>query len=146
MPILHDPAYRTSIQARLNALRPDAARQWGTMTADQMLWHVNRFLEAALGEGALPAQKTPLPRPLMRFLLLYMPWPRSAPTNKGAVARDQHDFEVERARCRALIDRFTSRPLDGPWPVDPTFGAVSGKFASRLQAKHLDHHFRQFSA
>ena len=145
MPMLHDPPFRASIETRLKALRPDASRRWGTMTSDQMLWHVNRFLESALGEHSLPAQKIPLPRPLMRFMLLYMPWPRSAPTNRGAVAKGQYDFEVERARCQALIDRFVSHPLDGAWPVDPTFGAVSGKFASSLQAKHLDHHFRQFS-
>ena len=146
MPMLHDPAFRASIETRLNALRPDASRRWGTMTPDQMLWHVNQFLASALGEGSLPAQKTPLPRPLMRFLLLYMPWPKSAPTNLGAVPQGQHDFEAERARCKTLIERFASRPLDGAWPPDPTFGAVRGRFASKLQAKHLDHHFRQFSA
>ena len=144
--MLHDPAFRTSVETRLNALRPDAVRRWGTMTPDQMLWHVNQFLESALGEGSLPAQKSPLPQPIMRFMLLYMPWPKSAPTNRGAVTLVQHDFEVERARCQVLIDRFVNRPLDGAWPVDPTFGAVSGRFASKLQAKHLDHHFRQFGA
>jgi hypothetical protein len=86
-----------------------------------------------------------MPLPLLRFVLLYMPWPKSAPTNRGAVATGEHDFEVERERCRVLIGRFAGRPLNGAWPVDPSFGAVSGKFASRLQAKHLDHHFRQFS-
>lgn len=116
------------------------------MTPDQMLWHVNEFLAAALGEGTMPRQKTPLPLPIMRFVLLYMPWPRSAPTNRGAVAQGPYDFEAERSRCLALIATFTSRPVTGPWPVDPTWGAVSGTFASRLQAKHLDHHLRQFGA
>ena len=146
MPILHDPAFRSSIEKRLDALRPDSPRRWGTMTTDQMLWHVNQFLESALGEGSMPAQKSPLPLPLLRFMLLYMPWPKGAPTNRAAMAKGEHDFEVERERCRGLIDRFTSRALDGAWPVDPTFGAVSGTFASKLQAKHLDHHLRQFGA
>jgi hypothetical protein len=144
MPMLHDPAFRSSIETRLNALRPDSPRKWGTLTADQMLWHVNQFLEAALGEGSLPTQKSPMPLPLLRVMLLYMPWPKSAPTNRGAVATGEYDFEVERERCRALIDRFTSRALDGEWPLDPTFGAASGRFASKLQARHLDHHLRQF--
>jgi hypothetical protein len=39
-----------------------------------------------------------------------------------------------------------NRPVDGEWPDDPSFGRVSGKFASKLHAKHLDHHFRQFGA
>jgi hypothetical protein len=146
MQMLHDPAVRASIDARLRSLRADSSRKWGTMTADQMLWHVNQFLGSSLGEESLPAQKSPLPRPLLRFLLIYMPWPKSAPTNRGALATGTHDFAVERARCSALIDKFASRPLDGPWPIDPTFGPVTGKFASRLQAKHLDHHLRQFNA
>lgn len=45
-----------------------------------------------------------------------------------------------------LIDRFVSLPLDGPWPVDATWGEVNGPFASKIQAKHFDHHLRQFNA
>jgi hypothetical protein len=116
------------------------------MTVDQMLWHVNQFLAAALGEATLPALKSPIPLSLMRLMLLYMPWPKSAPTNPGAVATSEHDFEAERTRCRALIARFVANPVDGTWTADPSFGPVTGKFASKLQAKHLDHHFRQFGA
>lgn len=146
MPMLHDPAVRRALEARLDALRPDSPRAWGSMTVDQMLWHVNQFLAASLGEGSLAAQKSRIPAPIMKFFLLYMPWPRSAPTNRSAVARSQYDLEAERARCKELIARFVARPVAGEWPVDPSFGPVSGKFASKLQAKHLDHHFRQFNA
>jgi len=146
MPMLHDAAVRSSLEARLNAIRQDSPRQWGRMSAGQMLWHVNQFLAASIGEATLAVQKSPMPAPLMKFFLLYMPWPKSAPTNKSAVADCEHDVEVERARCKELITKFVSRPVDGPWPVDPSFGPVSGKFASKLQAKHLDHHFRQFNA
>ena len=51
----------------------------------------------------------------------------------------------EHRRCLALIDEFTSRPIDGPWPVSDTLGRMSGRDWSRLEAKHLDHHLRQFS-
>ena len=146
MRMLHDPAVRTSIESRLSAIRPDSPRQWGTMTVDQMLWHVNQFLAASLGEGSLAVTRLPMPAPIMRFFLIYMPWPKSAPTNKKAVAKERYDLEVERERCRQLIARFVSRPVAGEWPVDPSWGRVDGKFASRLQAKHLDHHFRQFNA
>jgi hypothetical protein len=146
VPLLHDPQFRSAIEARLSALRPGTPHTWGKMTVDQMLWHVNEFLAAAIGEGTLPVRKNSMPllRPLMRIMLLYGPWPKSVPTNPGAVAHGEHDFEAEKGRCRALIAKFVSRPIDGPWPVDPTFGAATGKFASRLQARHLDHHLRQF--
>lgn len=140
-----DPAVRGSIEVRLDAIRPDSLRRWGRMSVDQVLWLVNQFLAAAICEGTLAAQKSPMPAPLMRFFLVYMPWPRSAPTNKSAVAVGVHDLEAERARCKQLIARFVSRPVDGEWLVDPSFGAVSGTFASKLQAKHLDHHSRQFN-
>jgi len=146
MPMIHDPAVRREIESRLAALRPDSQRKWGSMTPDQMLWHLNQFLEFALGEGKYQRQKLPLPMPVMRFFLLYMPWPKGSPTHPSARALEPHDFEAERARCRALIERFVSKPIDGPWPEDAAWGKVTGKFASRLQAKHFDHHLRQFNA
>ena len=62
------------------------------------------------------------------------------------MAGERHDFEAERAKCRQLIAKFVSKPIDEPWPEDPSFQSTSGTFASKLQAKHLDHHFKQFSA
>lgn len=146
MQMLHDHAVRSSLEARLEAIREDSPRQWGTMSVDQMLWHVNQFLAASIGEGNMAVQKGPMPAAIMKFFLLYMPWPKSAPTNKGAIATRNHDFKTEHARCKELIGKFAAKAVDGEWPVDPSFGPVDGKFASRLQAKHLDHHFRQFKA
>jgi hypothetical protein len=45
-----------------------------------------------------------------RFMLLYLPWPKGAPTNRSAVAGESRDFDAERARCRELTGRFASRP------------------------------------
>ena len=146
MPMLHDPAVRSSIEARLRSIRADSPRQWGRMSVDQMLWHVNQFLSASMGEGTLVVQRSAVPAPIMKFFLIYMPWPKSAPTNRSAVATCAHDLETERMKCRELIAKFVSRPVDGVWPDDPSFGPQTGNFASRLQAKHLDHHFRQFGA
>jgi hypothetical protein len=145
MRMLHDPAVRSSIESRLKAIGPDSQRQWGTMSVGQMLWHVNQFLAASLGEGTLVAQKSPMPPAVMKFFLMYMPWPKSSPTNKSAIPKDDYDVAAERARCGELITKFVNRPIDGAWPDDPSFGPVNGKFASRLHAKHLDHHFRQFN-
>jgi hypothetical protein len=47
-----------------------------------------------------------------------------------------------------IVDRATfhatSKRLDEDWPENPIFGKVSGTDISRLQAKHLDHHLKQF--
>ena len=146
MPMLHDPAVRRRLESRLATLRPDAEHKWGKMTADQMLWHVNKFLDYALEGGKFEGKRPPIPAPLFRFVVLNLPWPKGAPTHPTAVATTNHDFSAERARCLALIDRFVSRPLDADWPTDPVFGQITGTFTSRLQAKHLDHHLRQFGA
>ena len=146
MRMLHNPVVRQEMETRLAALRPDSPRKWGMMTSDQMLWHVNQFLGWSLGENQ-PAgvRRGAFANALMKWFLVYMPWPKGAPTNPNAKCSDQkYDFESERAKTKALIGRLVSKPVESHWPDDPSFGPANGLFVSRLQAKHLDHHFRQF--
>ena len=145
MKMLHDPVHRAEVEKRLAALRPDSPRKWGTMSVDQMLWHVNRTLQLHLGEISAHRETASLPRGVMKFLVLNLPWPKGAPTLAALVAKEQqYDFAQERQRCLELLDRFARRRLDEEWPENPIFEKVSGKDLSRLQAKHLDHHLRQF--
>lgn len=143
-PTLHDDAYRSRIIHRIRSLRPDSPRRWGRMSADQMLWHVNGGLSMALGKMNVPPQRTPMPRPIMRLIALNLPWPRGLPTMPMFVASGSYDFESERARCFQLIDQLTAKRLDDDWPTHPLLGKLSGREASKLQAKHLDHHLKQF--
>src|SRR6185437_3689866 len=144
MPLLHDPQYWSSIEARLGFLRFDSKPHWGKMSVDQMLWHVNQGLALSLGKVTSPSQKAPLPRPIMKFLVLKLPWPKGAPTMPVLEAKRQYDFETERTRCQQLLKTFANKPLRENWPQDPVFGHVTGEFKSRLQAEHLDHHLKQF--
>jgi hypothetical protein len=144
--LLHDPAVRDSIRARVQKLSPSATRAWGKMTVDQMLWHCNEALEAALGHKALKPMKMPLPRPVIKFMVLSMPWMKGAPTHPDFFAGERKDFEVEKTRTLRLIDEFTAKRLEASdWGVS-SFGVLTGTENSRLQAKHLDHHLKQFSA
>lgn len=145
--LLHDPAVRNAIRARVEALRPDAPRKWGKMTIDQMLWHVSQAL--AQGLGQIPAQSVqmPLPKPIIKFFVFNLPWPAGAPTAPEFVADSQRcEFDTERARCLRLIDAFAAKSMDDAWPTAGTLGKMSGRDWSRLEAKHLDHHLKQFSA
>jgi hypothetical protein len=144
MQLLHDPLVRSSIESRVRALSPDSARQWGHMTVDQMVWHLNQFLAFSLGDANIAPSKFKIPAAVMRFFVLYAPWPKGAPTNPKAFAKERYDLESERARCLALIARFVQRPVDEVWPVDPTWGKVTGRWQSKLQVKHFDHHLKQF--
>jgi hypothetical protein len=143
---LHDPTTRDAFRSRLEALQPNAPRQWGKMTVDQMLRHLNIALGATLGEGSFTPMKMPMPGPIFRFFALNIPWPKGAPTHPEFCVGDRYDFAAEKARCLTLLEEFAKKPVDSSWPDSPIFGRVSGRFNTRLQAKHVDHHLRQFGA
>jgi hypothetical protein len=144
MSMLHEEAYRSQIINRIGCLRPDTSRRWGKMSADQMLWHVNGGLSMALGHIDVTPRRPPLPHSIMRWLVLNLPWPKGAPTLPPFVPSGSYDFDAERTRCLGLIDQLAAKPLHDRWPTHPALGRMSGRAASRLQTKHLDHHLKQF--
>jgi hypothetical protein len=116
------------------------------MSVDQMLWHVGDGLEMALGRRDVTHAPTRIPRVVLRFMVMTLPWPRGAPTMPELVAKASHDFDAERARCLSLIDEMAGRELSGTWANHPLLGPMNGADMSRLQAKHIDHHLKQFGA
>jgi hypothetical protein len=146
MPILHDPAVRDSIRTRLQKLNPDSPRKWGTMSVDQMLFHCNQAMRNALGEYTPKATSAPMPKSLLKFIVFNLPWMKGAPTTPEFVAGERYSFGAERDRLLKLIDEFTKRSVDATtWGRDAAFGDLNGRDWSRLQAKHLDHHLKQFN-
>ena len=118
MPVLlHDPAVRDSIRARVQKLTPSATRAWGKMSVDQMLWHVNTALENALGRKELKQQSLPLPKPLLKWMVINVPWRKGkTPTHPQLVAKESYDFEQERAKALQLVDEFVAKPIhDDSW-------------------------------
>ena len=144
MTLLHDPAVRTSLEARLRSLTPDSRGRWGRMSVDQMLWHLNRAMSVSLGVETAAQERALAPRALIKLAVLRLPWPRNAPTSPGYVPKATYDFEAERAQSLSLIARLVERPVDSRWPDHPLFGSMSGREVSELLAKHLNHHFCQF--
>ena len=148
MPELHDPTVRESLKSRLRTVQPGARGKWGSMTPAQMLWHVGSALEMCLGrlESPKEAAPFPMPKPMLRFVVLNLPWPKGVPTLQAIKATASYDFQAEQARCLKLIDEFTAKPIRDRWPEHPTLGNMSGSQYSRLQAKHILHHLTQFGA
>ena len=144
MKSLHDASYRSELVRRVRELRPDSERRWGKMTVDQMLWHVSDALANAVGEKTIAATKPPLPRRLLKFMILNLPWGKNAPTMDAFVAKQNYDFGAEQARCLRLIDKVAANNPNGEWPLHPMLGRLSGTEISRLHAKHLNHHLTQF--
>ena len=141
---LHDPEVYASIRKRIESLRADTPRQWGKMSIDQMLWHVNVSMREAVGDYTPAIKPLPLPKPLIRWAILNMPWGRGARTRPDMYAVSTHDFTQQRAECLALLDRIYAHPLTGAWPESASMGRMTGTHWSQLTAKHLDHHLRQF--
>ena len=144
--LLHDPEVYASIRKRIESLRPDTPRAWGKMTVDQMLWHVNVSMREAVGDYQARITPLPVPKALMRWAVINLPWGRGARTRPDMYVRSTYDFEAQKAECLALIERIYKQPLDSPWPVSVSMGRMKGKHWSQLTARHLDHHLKQFSS
>jgi hypothetical protein len=143
---LHDPEVYASIRKRLESLRVDTPRQWGKMSIDQMLWHVNVSMREAVGDYTPQIKPLPIPKAFLRWAVINMPWGRGARTRPDMYASSTYDFNLQKAECLSLVDRIVGRPLSAGWPDSASMGRMTGKHWSQLTAKHLDHHLRQFGA
>jgi hypothetical protein len=143
MPIFHDAGMPEQFKRRFQALTPESRPTWGKMTVGQMLWHVCIPLAESLGEHTT-TRTLPLPKFIARFMILYGPWGKGAPTRPDMLAKETRDFATEQARLLALMDRVGQKPMESAWPESANMGAMSGKQWSWLHYKHLDHHLRQF--
>jgi hypothetical protein len=146
---LLDPDDRAAIVQRLGALQPSNPRQWGKMTAPQMLAHCAAALEVACGERT--KRQAFVGRVLSPFVrgsvLGEKPFGRNAPTDPDFKITDERDFVAERTRLMALVQRFGARgPAAADGIVHSFFGPLTSGEWGRLMYKHLDHHLRQFSA
>lgn len=149
METLFDPHTYHDLMRRVDALQPDAVRQWGQMSAAQMLEHVARALEVPVGKRA--STQAVMGRLIgwifrQRFLGP-TPLSRNGPTAPGFVVQDEPDFVATKHRVRALLSEFhiaADRGCDGR--VHGFFGPMSGAEWGVMQYKHVDHHLRQFGA
>lgn len=146
MTSLFDSADRTELLRRLETLPPDAPREWGKMTAPQMLAHCRRAMEMALGERQL--KRAWIGRLFggmakRRYVAGSAPFPHGSPTDPSLVVTDASDFERERAGVIELVQRISDPAAftSGPHPF---FGPMTPEEWDRLTVKHLDHHLRQF--
>lgn len=146
MPTLARPTDRESLLARFDALSPEAARQWGTMNAHQMICHVNDAIRVALGD--LPAQdcSTWASRTIIRFLVLRTPI--FAPKGKIQTAPEMltskpETWDTDVRELKENIARLADATAGSRHPM---FGELTAKDWQALTAKHLDFHLRQFGA
>jgi hypothetical protein len=146
-----DPLALDELVRRLQALRPDSARRWGTLTAGEMLCHLGDAHEYVLGVRTPRGPvATGTPRPILKWLVLHAPvrWPKGARTRPGV---DPHregtrpsDFEADRRR---VITTLQALAVAAPATLAAhhfRFGPMSASDWHRWASRHVAHHLRQF--
>ena len=145
---LFDVALANQIKQRMDRLRIDSERQWGTMTVAQTISHCGSGLEMALGEIRPP-------RAFLGRLIGSLIKPkvlgndeelrRNTGTVKELIVSGERNLDAERVRLGSLIDRFVSGgPSACTTHPHPFFGPLAPEEWAVLMYKHLDHHLRQF--
>ncbi len=147
---LYNAAQVQEVKQRVASLRPDSARQWGSMTAPQAMAHCCTSMEMALGDKNLPRVFAGrllgwIVKPLA--LKDDAPMRRNSPTMPELVVRGDRNLDAERTRLVTLIDRFAAAgPAGCTTHPHSFFGPLTPDEWGILMYKHLDHHLRQFGA
>jgi hypothetical protein len=138
------------ILRRVDALRTDAARRWGRMSPHQMVCHLTDGCRMLTGERPTPLAPTPLPKPMMRWIALYLPvrWRAGIPTtpdlDQTVGGTPPADFAADVAELAARLRRIAADPTCPFAAEHPVFGAMSRSAWHRWAYLHTDHHLRQF--
>lgn len=145
---LYDPAAHTAVLERIGRLHADTPAQWGTMDATRMLAHCAEVSEVFDGTKSL--ENTPWHVKLMRGFIRRMVvneslYGRNLPTHPQYRVKSTRDFEAERGRLLASLQRFHAEdPARAEARVHPLFGRLDRGERGRAAWKHVDHHLRQF--
>jgi hypothetical protein len=140
-------ADRQEILRRVELVRADSARQWGRMTAPQMICHLNDAFRAALGEKSVSSGTNSMKRTLIKHWALWvpLPWPKGFKTRPEVDAEHggtrPRQFAADVEDFRTFLNRYCALK---EFPPHPLFGPMNLRERMRWAYLHIDHHFRQF--
>lgn len=148
MPSMFDDAARSRILGRLHALRPDAERRWGKMTAPQMIAHLYDQMTHTLGDAKVESMPGWMHNPVIKHMAIYMlPWPKGRIKGPaGAFVTKPANWADDVARLEEQLSRLATKREHAQWPDHPKFGAMSGRDWAHFCYRHFDHHLTQFGA
>ena len=137
-----------AIRRRIQLLSPTDQRLWGSMSVHQMICHLTDAFRCPLGERAVPPFKAlPLPRPVFRYLALYVPikWPHGVPAppeiRQPAGGAPPGEFNSDRDLLLAKLDSFVNAKELAP--SHPMWGPLRRAEWMRWGYLHTDHHLPQ---
>ena len=132
---------------RVEKLSSNSQRKWGKMNVEQMLTHLNAFLETALNLNS--PKRILIGRILGSFFksryISEKPFSLNSPTHKNYIFTDIRNFENEKSKSLLLIEHFFKEgPSKCTSKPHPFFGKLTPEEWAIAQWKHFDHHLRQF--
>jgi Protein of unknown function (DUF1569) len=141
------------ILRRVGELRVDAQRRWGRMSPHQMVCHLTDGCRMLSGERSTAAAATRLPKPIMRWIALYLlvRWPAGIPTipeldQTAGGGTPPIDFATDVAELIVRLRCIATDPRCRFVATHPVFGPMSRSAWQRWAYLHTDHHLRQFGA
>lgn len=141
---LFDDAVYRDLVARVNAVQSDDQRQWGTMTAGQMLAHCAEAIEVANGKSlkGTPFIIRMIGGLIKRVVLNDKPYPRSVRTHPQYIMDGEEDIDEQRQRL--LESMADLRRNQAERFQHDLFGTMTRAEVGWGMYKHLDHHLQQF--
>ena len=141
---------RNEVLDRLQKVRPDSQRRWGSMSAHQMICHLSDSFRAALGKKQISSSSTLFKRTIYKWAALWVPLscPHGVKTRpevdqqQGGTRPVEFSSDVE--NLHALFEQFCS--WKGEFTPHAMFGQLSRTERMRHAYRHMDHHLRQFGA
>ena len=138
---------RADLAARIRALRPESARQWGKMTVIQMLEHCQLF-DRWIQSGE-PNRQTLMGKLVGRAVLRRMLRPdkamaRNVPTMPALMSPGGTEFSAAQAAWLTSLEAYADYEADVF--VHDFFGPLSYDELGAFVWKHADHHLKQFRA
>ena len=149
MKTIFDPSVCDELLRRVDCIQPGSQRQWGKMSAAQMLEHSARVLEMATGHRKM---NQIFPGKLLGWIFRKdfvgeKPFRKNGPTGPDFIVKDEPALQPSREKVKALIRELHAGGEQGcHGRFHGFFGPLSGAEWGVTQYKHLDHHLRQFGA
>jgi len=151
-PTLLAPTVYQALVARIGHLEAHSPRQWGRMSADQMLCHCADQVRLALAQK--PATETAswfnriiairVALALPRLPLRNLPTPRDMRQGDAGRGTRPTTFAQDKALLLQTLVDFVTRPAAAPPAPHPAYGPLDRAQWGRFIYLHLDHHLRQF--
>ncbi|WP_316769462.1 DUF1569 domain-containing protein [Pedobacter frigiditerrae] len=145
MKSLFNPQERQEIIDRIASLSEDSVREWGKMSASQMLVHAQAPIKVGIGELKLSSSLIflilgPI---IKKKIMKEEPFEKNLPTHKSFIVSYDPNLEAEKQNLINLINKFDAQK-DNLAIKHPIFGKMSTQQWDVLLWKHTDHHLRQF--